>query len=89
MKEITRMKKALAKVIRIELERIDRAMNTRLEFLAHNPDCNTKDSIMKTVDKLQHKYDDLSLSLVDIEDMDDIKKDLFDELVEEYLETEK
>jgi hypothetical protein len=89
MKEITRMKKALAKVIRIELERIDRAMNTRLEFLAHNPDCNTKDSIMKTVDKLQHKYDDLSLSLVDIEDMDDIKKDLFDELIDEYLETEK
>ncbi len=89
MKEITRMKKALAKVIRIELERIDRAMNTRLEFLAHNPDCNTKDSIMKSVEKLQHKYDDLSLSLVDIEDMDDIKKDLFDELVDEYLETEK
>ena len=89
MKEITRMKKALAKVIRIELERIDRSMNTRLEFLAHNPDCNTKDSIMKTVDKLQHKYDDLSLSLVDIEDMDDIKKDLFDELIDEYLETEK
>lgn len=89
MKEITRMKKALAKVIRIELERIDRAMNTRLEFLAHNPDCNTKDSIMKTVERLQHKYDDLSLSLVDIEDMDNIKKDLFDELIDEYLETEK
>lgn len=89
MKEITRMKKALAKVIRIELERIDRSMNTRLEFLAHNPDCNTKDSIMKTVERLQHKYDDLSLSLVDIEDMDDIKKDLFDELIDEYLETEK
>ena len=89
MKEIARMKKALAKVIRIELERIDRAMNTRLEFLAHNPDCNTKDSIMKTVDKLQHKYDDLSLSLVDIEDMDEIKKDLFDDLIEDYLGTEK
>lgn len=89
MKEITRMKKALAKVIRIELERIDRSMNTRLEFLAHNPDCSTKDSIMKTVERLQHKYDDLSLSLVDIEDMDDIKKDLFDELIDEYLETEK
>ena len=89
MKEITRMKKALAKVIRIELKRIDSEMNTRLEFLAHNPNCNTKDSIMKTVDKLQHKYEDLSLSLVDIEDMDDIKKDLFDELIYEYLETEK
>lgn len=89
MKEITRMKKALAKVIRIELKRIDREMNTRLEFLAHNPDCNTKDSIMKTVDKLQHKYDDLSLSLVDIEDMEDIKKDLYDKLIDEYLETEK
>lgn len=89
MKEITRMKKALAKVIRIELERIDRSMNTRLEFLAHNPDCSTKDSIMKSVERLQHKYDDLSLSLVDIEDMDDIKKDLFDELIDEYLETEK
>lgn len=89
MKEITRMKKALAKVIRIELERIDRAMNTRLEFLAHNSDCNTKDSIMKSVERLQRKYDDLSLSLVDIEDMDDIKKDLFDELIDEYLETEK
>ena len=89
MKEITRMKKALAKVIRIELKRIDSEMNTRLEFLAHNPDCNTKDSIMKTIDKLQHKYDDLSLSLVDIEDMEDIKKDLFDELIDDYLETEK
>lgn len=89
MKEITRMKKALAKIIRIELKRIDSEMNNRLEFLAHNPDCNTKDSIMKTIDKLQHKYDDLSLSLVDIEDMDDIKKDLYDEFIDDYLEDKK
>lgn len=81
MKEIKKMRKALAKVIRIELKDLDDKINHRLSFLKVYPECKNKEMLQKNIKQLEKKYEDLSISLLDVEDMDDVRKEFFDEIM--------